>query len=209
MKLLMILIPGLLVFGPVWAGTPDGTTPANEGVCDFLAYHTPGLYGLCIAYCEAHDADLISPEGNLDDLNVPNRKILENYRKKMRKGDPDMPCVQTTCPCWSEAELAGLRRPSSTDLTVCAKDGEGGNNITGVYGWSIRSTGNFITLVSSVRNFVAFPLCQFRDTCADGDCLNVIRFFEITQEELEVCESQVATSAADRGLDLTQADCGI
>ena len=206
---LMILILGLLGLGPVWAGTPDGTTPANEGVCDVLAYHTPGLYGLCIAYCEAHDVDLISPDGDLDDLNVPNRKILENYRKKMEAGDPDMPCVQTPCPCWSPEELAGLRSPSSTDSTSCSNDREAPNNITGIDGWSISSTGNFFTSVASVRNFVAQPFCQFRDTCGDGNCLNVFRQFFITQEEFEVCESQVASSAADRGLDLTQADCGI
>ncbi len=207
---LMILIPGLLVCSPVWAGTPDGATPANEGVCDVLAYHTPGLYGLCIAYCEAHDADLISPEGDLNDLNVPNRKILENYRKKMRKGDPDMPCVQTPCPCWSAEELAGLRYPSSTDTVGCTKDAEVTNNITNIDGWSIRSAGNFITSVTSVGALVVDPLCILRDTCADGNCLNVNRrFFSITQEEFEVCEPQVASSAADRGLDLTQADCGI
>ena len=205
----MILIPGLLVLGPVWADTPDGTTPANEGVCDLLVYRTPGLYGMCIAYCEAHDADLISPAGDLDDLNVPNRKILENYRKKMEAGDPDMPCVRTPCPCWSAEELAGLRSPSSTDSTFCTKDAEAVNNITNIDLWDIRSAGSYITWVISVGSFVTTPVCQLRDTCADGNCLNVIRRFQITQEEFEVCEPQVASSAADRGLDLTGVDCGI
>ena len=49
MKLLIVLISGLLTFGPVWAGTPDGFPPANEGVCDELIGGTPGLYGLCVA----------------------------------------------------------------------------------------------------------------------------------------------------------------
>ena len=205
----MILILGLLVLGPVWAGTPDGSTPPNEGVCDVLAYHTPGLYGLCIAYCEAHDADLISPNGDLENLNVPNRKILENYRKKMKTGDPDMPCVQTPCPCWSAEELAGLRRPSKTDSVFFQKDAEAPNNLTNIDGWKIQSTEDYLTRVISVGAFVSQPACQLRDICADGNCLNVIRLFSITPEEFETCESQVASSATDRGLDLTQPDCGI
>ena len=83
------------------ATTPDGETPANEGVCDILKGGTPGLYGLCVAYCEAQDLDTIEKE-------PPNTKILENYRKKMQAGDPDMPCVQAPCVCWSAEELASI-----------------------------------------------------------------------------------------------------
>lgn len=83
------------------ASTPDGETPANEGVCDALHGGTPGLYGLCVAYCEAQDLDSV-------DKQPPNTKILDNYRKKMRSGDPDMPCIQTPCPCWSAEELASI-----------------------------------------------------------------------------------------------------
>ena len=47
------------------AQTPDGLAPVNEGVCDDLIGGTPGLYGLCVAFCEAQDctapADLTSP----------------------------------------------------------------------------------------------------------------------------------------------------
>ena len=39
------------------AQTPDGETPAEEQVCDPLRADgvTKGLYGLCVAFCEAHD----------------------------------------------------------------------------------------------------------------------------------------------------------
>ena len=59
----------LTAFGFVWfvalatisgsanALTPDGETLANEGVCDVLQGGSPGLYGLCVAYCEAQDLD--------------------------------------------------------------------------------------------------------------------------------------------------------
>lgn len=87
---------------PVMATTADGATPANEGVCDVLKGGTPALYGLCLAYCEAQDLDIVG------DKETPNNKILANYRNKMQPGDPDMPCVKVPCPCWTEAELANV-----------------------------------------------------------------------------------------------------
>jgi len=44
---------------PAMDQTPDGETPANEGVCDALQADgtTKGLYGLCVAFCEAQDAE--------------------------------------------------------------------------------------------------------------------------------------------------------
>lgn len=99
-----------LVFGvclvsasPVIAeGTLDGTTPANEGVCDMLKTNaTPGLYGLCVAYCEAQDLDTFEKE-------PVNAKILANYKKKKQAGDPDMPCVKIPCPCWTDVELSSI-----------------------------------------------------------------------------------------------------
>ncbi len=93
------------------AQTPDGETPAVEDVCDTLIVATPGLYGLCVAYCEAHDADLLS------ELDVPNRMILENYNRKKTESDPAMPCVpdvaQASCPCWSADELLEVFPPNS------------------------------------------------------------------------------------------------
>ena len=107
----MRLLPTLftvtfILFGGVsaTAQTPDGENPANEDVCDSLIGLTPGLYGLCVAYCEAHDAHILSPGGDPAELDVPNRKILENYNKKKTESDPAMPCVQPgPCPCWTDA----------------------------------------------------------------------------------------------------------
>ena len=47
----------LLIAAPGFASTPDGMTPAEESVCDELHEATPGLFGLCVAYCEAQDCD--------------------------------------------------------------------------------------------------------------------------------------------------------
>lgn len=98
----LCFIAGLVVMAPVVAETPDGTTPANEGACDVLKTNaTPGLYGLCVAYCEAQDLDTFGKE-------PANSKILANYNKKKQAGDPDMPCIKIPCPCWSDTELAAI-----------------------------------------------------------------------------------------------------
>ena len=111
------------------AKTPDGLTPAVEEVCDTLIDATPGLYGLCVAYCEAHDADLLSPSGDLNELDMPNIKILQNYNKKMTESDPPMPCVALEiedCPCWTADELSMVMPPVMlTDVTrprACLND---------------------------------------------------------------------------------------
>lgn len=96
-----IVLLGVSWGSAVVAQTPDGETPANEGVCDALQGASPGLYGLCVAYCEAQDLDHFDKE-------PPNTRILANYRKKMKAGDPDMPCIQLPCPCWSNDELAAI-----------------------------------------------------------------------------------------------------
>jgi hypothetical protein len=76
------------------AGTPDGKTPATETVCDELKVETPGLYGLCVAYCEAQDLNEAGNEKPSMD------SLLKAYNKKRIKQDgPEMPCLNCeTCP---------------------------------------------------------------------------------------------------------------
>ena len=106
---------------PVLAQTPDGQTPAIEAVCDPLQDDgiTKGLYGLCVAFCEAQDYanefDTITIEElvALED-SAPSGRILANYNKKKDKAnnpaDPEMPCilVQEPCPCFDDDDLAGI-----------------------------------------------------------------------------------------------------
>lgn len=104
LKLAVATLMGLAVMGGnAAAQTPDGESPANEGVCDVLQTPgvTPGLYGLCVAYCEAQDLDSFDKE-------PPNTKILGNYNKRKQDSDPAMPCVKTPCPCWSGEEMGSI-----------------------------------------------------------------------------------------------------
>ena len=114
-----ILLFVILSYGaPSGSQTRDGKTRAGESVCSPLEEPgvTKGLYGLCVAFCEAHDAADFSvsfTKENLEKLlaSKPDGRILQNYRKKKRPGDPPMPCLNVvhtgnTCPCWTEGQLA-------------------------------------------------------------------------------------------------------
>lgn len=103
---------------------------ANLGVCNDLMNATPGLYGLCIAFCEAQDC-LPDPnaEDPFGDCPPPSNKLLQNYRKLVEPGDPDMPCVKADCPCWTEDEVAELRGPLTSDYLSCFSD----HSSTGVF----------------------------------------------------------------------------
>ena len=197
------------------AQTPDEQTPANEGVCDNLQGLTPGLYGLCVAFCEAQDLDLIDFDNPDTFKHVPSNRILDQYRKRMQQGDPDMPCIQQSeCPCWTPEELAGLPLPTGTDTAECRKDSDlrGAVNLDHWTLWHGIVSRHPVTSVASVEDSETPSLgrfCAIFDTCTDGNCLNVIRGFRLTFGELVACEADVASSAADRGLDLTQLNCGI
>ncbi|MCR4347285.1 MAG: hypothetical protein NUV55_08820 [Sulfuricaulis sp.] len=179
----LLLVAGLVGAAPVLAETPDGITPANEGVCDGLKTNaTPGLYGLCVAYCEAQDLDIVG------DKETPNNKILANYRKKMQAGDPDMPCFKVPCPCWSDAELAAITNRATAvppDSISCAS-----TTTTA----QIRNTTNLQFATADTGRQP--PLCRFTDTMVSP---RISRRFEITAVEAQSCYDQVKAACTSIG----------
>lgn len=97
--------------------TPDGKTPANEDVCDPVraAGVTKGLYGLCVAFCEAQDC-----EATIDGIGEvtfdtacqsSSVRIYEKYAERKAPEDPALPCINVAaneCPCWTEDELDNI-----------------------------------------------------------------------------------------------------
>ena len=164
--------------GNVMAQTPDGETPANEGVCDVLQGGTPGLYGLCVAYCEAQDLDSFDKE-------PPNTKILANYRKKMQAGDPDMPCVKVPCPCWTADEMASI----SGDSVAAACN-------------ATATSSQIIDIAPRTHSALA-ETAVGRERCRYVD-LNTapttIRSFTITPAEAAACLNDVQTACQSTGL---------
>jgi len=166
----------LISSNDLMASTPDGDPPANEGICDTLHGGTPGLYGLCIAYCEAQDLDTYNK-------NPPNTKILENYRRKMQAGDPDMPCIQAPCPCWSDADMTSI---TADGIAVCSDRGAPDEVLE-----IIDNTPESKTAVSEI--------VPGRERCIFTD-LNVtpvtVRHFWITPEESAICHASVTSACA-------------
>ena len=124
--LLGSIIFSLSVFSlSVVAATPDGQPPAEETVCDPLLADgvTKGLYGLCVAFCEAQDvASIVDPltEDELSAIlaDAPSGTILESYNKKKTESDPGMPCIkaEAPCPCWSNEELIEINGQQPSGL---------------------------------------------------------------------------------------------
>jgi hypothetical protein len=86
----------------------------NVGICDVLhGSTTKGLYGLCVAYCEAQDCQPTIDEttGELTfgkNCGPSSAKTLAKYNSRLEPGDTPMPCVNPAvgeCPCWTEAEI--------------------------------------------------------------------------------------------------------
>ncbi len=62
---------------------------------------TPGLYGLCVAYCGARDCADSNPQ-----CEVAGRRVLELYNEQKSDTDPPMPCVDTRSYHWEFVRTA-------------------------------------------------------------------------------------------------------
>ena len=216
---------------PASARTPDGQTPSQEGVCDVLKQPgmTKGLYGLCVAYCEAHDSDLLAtanshaPRGSLE----RSRRILENYNKMRKNGDLEMPCMVASnpapapvpapvvqrCPCWTAAEAdavdgvlsngttaIGWPAPSS-EVSVCGADAEFPyiNESAPISSPQERA---FIRAANLISGTTQFQECQYVSL---GEGWNVNRMLRIqdgnlTAEELASCVADIFARQAALGV---------
>lgn len=89
-KLYAFLALSVFVFGAgaVSAKTPDGQTPAVETVCD---NETGAAFGLCNAYCEAHDCTDPNQRSSDNSCN----QLRENFMKHTGR----LPPCEITCPC--------------------------------------------------------------------------------------------------------------
>jgi len=159
------------------ATTPDGETPANEGVCDTLQGGTPGLYGLCVAYCEAQDLDSLNKHPS-------NTKILSNYRKKMQSGDPDMPCVQTPCDCVTDTELSAMTSDGAASCTRLTS-----NRI------AIYDDGNLN--YSEIDTSLGSEKCTYVDVDTSPD---TVRFQSISNDNAQSCYTAIDTACSSLGL---------
>ncbi len=200
--------------------TPDGTPPSEEDVCDDLKYGTPGLYGLCIAFCEAHDC---IPDYSLDNpyanCKKSDSRILANYKRKMRDGDPEMPCLpgkhdseSNLCPCWSKAQLAMFPYKDQFDNVVWSGmsaningnyEDDGCSQDLGYIGEGVAlADGTFLHFdIAAYNGDCEGTFCSGEVFCEKDDVLGVAcpdgvetsnyTPDEITDEEYEACAQQI------------------
>jgi hypothetical protein len=148
---------------PAAAQTPDGVTPANEGICDPLADATPGLQGLCVAMCEAQacEAELDTNTGKVvynPSCSPASDQLFRNYNKIVKRNvekaaaedrvDPPMPCVKVACPCWTEIELDDIaERPGAS-----CYGGKPDDTFSGIFGASADGGGGEHAYVTDDSN---------------------------------------------------------
>lgn len=199
---------------PVFAQTPDGETPAKETVCDPLQEDgiTKGLYGLCVAFCEAGDyadeADTITPEELAAlETSTPSGRILANYNKKKDKAnnpaDPDMPCilVEEPCPCWTAGELASIDGFMNDDGYDTSMHYCGTNSIQNyIYEQDDRNIINYQYADTVILNGYNRCFYQYAEQRTDG-YFYLQRFLSIeagtlTEEQLLTCDAQITAAKA-------------
>ncbi len=194
------------------AKKPDRVMPANEGVCDGLKGFPSGLYGLCVAFCEAQDHAAISVPITEEDLEalqegVPSGRILANYYRKKKTGDPHMPCikVEEPCPCWDSAEF---------DQATLS-----GPVVNGCLRWNgPKHVGSFIQRFQSnpwhegvvltidhlhgADNHRNAPMCHYGER-RDAEGINYQRMLPITPEELMACDARIRQRMTELSLTCT------
>jgi hypothetical protein len=181
----------MVVSASAQAQTPDGLPPPNEGVCDGLHNPgvTPGLYGLCVAYCEALDCE--HQEGQPPQCAPANRAILDQYNRLRNDADPTMPCIQppqVPCPCWDAQQIAAIGfgwpgssvywYPNATPAWGYTSDGL----IEVLPGWTIQQ-GVFVSQWAPSP-----PACLYYRT-APGE--GIWNSYDISASEADVCRAQI------------------
>jgi hypothetical protein len=205
LALLTVLLGGSLAAQNITAGV----TPVNQGVCDGLKVQgvTPGLYGLCVAYCEALDCpDPNSISSDPDKVatrqcKTASPKILARYNSIKKDSDPGMACVRTTCPCWNSAELSKVGTITTDPPHVVYQ----------FTNWDSYSS----TTVDDLEEYQSFPSstvwreaavlwsgdppstnCQYVNIVIDwttGAWTGTINAQQITETQAQVCRTELDT----------------
>ena len=186
----------ILMVPMAFAQTPDGETPANEGVCDELQYNsTSGLYGLCVAFCEAQDAEATfdPTTGEItfaEDARPSNPKLLEIYNRKKTEYDPPMPCVNVVeagCPCWTEAEIAAI----GTDGQFCLRDNPRNSTF-------INNDARELAL-GRLKRDMSGNFCALTTHAPNPE---LIRRQDIDDTQLAICQTSIVDQCVARGVEI-------
>lgn len=177
----------------------------NQGVCDPLKAPgmTVGLYGLCVAYCEAVDCPSVT-EGakKLAAACKPaDRGILANYNRLRKPTDPQMPCVKTKCPCWTQPELSVIGTSYTPNTVDLFRDDIQGNSSLALVE-NRTATDSFpygaFQLAEIDQPANSTPVCRyFNADFAPNAPAPIFRVQEISTAEAGICEAQINGQVED------------
>jgi hypothetical protein len=217
MKYLLSTLIALITFAflatapPVLAQTPDGEMPANEMVCSPLQADgiTKGLYGLCVAFCEAQDhASIDEPitEAEFEALGdaAPSGRILGNYYKKKQASDPDMPCikVEEPCPCWDGEQFDEVTL-AVNEVYSCRRWNGSSHNGSQISNWTSADVANTYGRVyvldheHGTGDVGRQAVCRYQ---ARRGGVITQQSLRITREEHAACDSQIRTRMVELAL---------
>ncbi len=193
------------------ASANTNETSVNHGVCDAVKDATPGLFGLCVAYCEAQmGPELVDPE-NLSALKPSHRNILRNYERRMKQGDPQMPCVNYTsaCPVFSADELAKINvvagdfyeddfeyASANADAQVLRESVRTVSYYQMLPYWRDGRTSPLVSALISARNDNGKTVYGGQYYDKTGETV-INRYQELTEEEYNSCKSAILNNVLD------------
>lgn len=211
--IIAILVGLITIPQQSFASTPDGETPAQESVCNGLKTDgvTKGLYGLCVAFCEAHDAASLSTQVTVEELAelfeaTPSGKILERYNQKRSETDPTMPCINVNegqCSCWNSEQITALdgvvnsselMPPSSEEFHCSSISTENGNSLI------LRELDNTnqYTSLAAVNENAGIYKCSFANNTPEIVANN--QSINISQQEYLGCKTEIEKQVEQMGL---------
>ncbi len=163
----------------------------NVSVCDELQGTTKGLYGLCVAYCEAQDCaptiDVTTGELTFGKNCGPSSaKTLAKYNSRLEPGGPPMPCVNVgvdECPCWTEAEIDLV-----ADLSVLFCQDSPTRSLL----WGRDATENLDYAGVQIDGEMQ---CYYQEQTPTHE----LRFQEVDADQYESCRLSAVSECIDRG----------
>lgn len=210
----------LLLAGVAWSGTAYGSgsegaqargssaqyraqapgrgnaAAARTDVCDSLIGATPGLYGLCTAYCKATElpramARANGKAGGFADLAEKKDSVLQRYNAARRAGDPEMPCIaQSACPCWGSAQTSGSFWVGRSHPAQCNAIDAAPLAVKTLSAGSVAG-GDAAMLMAYANTDADLRMCYFQDSLTGTTTLQYV-----SEQDNHVCATQVAATCS-------------
>ena len=114
-KVIAIALGAIVFTSTIYGQTPDGQTPADEGVCDL---ESSAAYGLCVSYCEAMDCDSSEAVASSEACQSRFNRFFDLTGQEPPCESP--PPAESPCPCstnWQRLEL--FPDPNSSTFSGC------------------------------------------------------------------------------------------